>query len=106
MAKKFRGGNSYKTQYKAYLVKGQWRKNTRLKLERRMLKNEADSSALVEFEKGSKQYGRAKPGKKGWFPPQELAILRSLKDADDQTARGLRTKLAMRIHVLLLCVIS
>ena len=94
MASQFRGGNSYKTQYKAYLIKGQWRKNKRRKLEKRMLKNEADSSALEEFEKGSKQYGRAKPGHKGWFPPQEAKLIRECGTDDPIKAEAAKVKLA------------
>ena len=80
MAKKPRAGHSYKTQYKAYTVKGQWRKNKLAGLERRVLNNENDSSALTLFEKSSKTYGRSKPGMKGWFHPQEQKLLRLLKD--------------------------
>ena len=93
MARKSRGGNSYKTQYKAYTIKGQWRKNKIAKLTKRAIHNDSDNSAMIEFEKGSKTYGREKPGKKGWFHPQETAILKALKDADPDTAKALRAQL-------------
>jgi len=85
-------GASTKAQYTAYKTKGQWRKNKVAKLEKRVLQNSADSSALEVFEKGSKEYGRAKPGPKGWFAPQETALLKKIAASDDP--RELRSKLA------------
>lgn len=82
MAKKARGGQSYKTQYKTYKDTSRWRKNKIRKLEARVLKNPNDTGAekaLEDFTKGSKTYGRGKPGNKGWFHPQELALLKKIK---------------------------
>jgi hypothetical protein len=93
MASRSRSGNSHKTQYKAYSIKEQWRKNKLAKLERRVLNNETDDSALKTFEAGSKTIGRSKPGKRGWFHPQEQALLKALSTADDETAKELRLKL-------------
>lgn len=90
MAKKPRAGNSYKTQYKAYTVKGQWRKNKIAKLTKRALINENDTIALEVFEKGSKTYGRGKPGNKGWFHPQEQKLLRDISNE----VEGAKEKLA------------
>ena len=86
MAKKPRAGNSYKTQYKAYKVKNQWRKNRLARFEKRALNNENDTSALEAFEKSTKTYGRGKPGNKGWFHPQEQKLLREC-NSDDETIR-------------------
>lgn len=90
MAKKPRAGNSYKTQYKAYKTKNQWRKNKLARLEKRALDNEADDSALKAFEAGNKTYGRGKPGNKGWFPPQEQKLLRDIANE----VEGAKEKLA------------
>ena len=85
-------GASTKAQYTAYKTKNQWRKNKAAKLTKRALENEADDSALKAFESGSKEYGRAKPGHKGWFAPQEAALLKKIAASDDP--RELRSKLA------------
>mgnify|MGYP001825607171 CR=1 FL=1 len=61
MARKARGGNSYKTQYKAYQQNGMWKKNKIARLERRVLKNPEDIGAvqaLERIEKGDYQYSR------------------------------------------------
>ena len=94
MAKKSRGGNSYKTQYKAYKVRGQWRKNKLAKLTKRAVENENDTHALEVFEKGSKEYGRSKPGNKGWFHPQETKLLRETGSDNPQVAKRAKIKLA------------
>lgn len=61
MASRSRSGNSYKTQYKAYLQKDSWKKNKIKRLERRVLKNENDIGAvqaLERIEKGEYNYSR------------------------------------------------
>ena len=86
-------GASTKAQYTAYKTKGQWRKNKVAKLEKRVLQNSADSSALELFEKGSKEYGRAKPGNKGWFPPQEAKLLREVNSEVETISKRAKEKL-------------
>jgi hypothetical protein len=94
MGNKFRGGNSYKAQYQGYKIEGRWRKNKLAKLTKRALANEKDTQALDIFEKGSKEYGRQKPGKKGWFQPQEAKLVSTINSslADSDTTE-LRRKL-------------
>ena len=61
MAKRSRGGNSYKTQYKLYKDQNKWYKNKVARLERRVLQNENDTGAveaLARIEKGDYQYSR------------------------------------------------
>ena len=93
MARKPRAGNSYKTQYKAYIIRGQWRKNKLAKLTRRALRNEKDTHALDVFEKGSKTYGRRKPGYKGWFHPQEMKLINIINNAELDVAKEARIEL-------------
>lgn len=94
MGTKSRAGNSDKTQYKAYQIKGQWRKNKEAKLTKRALVNENDTHALDVFLKGGKVIGRHKPGSKGWFAPQEAKLNREIKSGDLDIARVARAKLA------------
>jgi hypothetical protein len=80
MAKKSRSGNSYKQQYQAYKLENRWKKNKLKKLERRILANPNDVGAEQAMEVVSKKvYGRKKPGQKGWFHPQEQALLKDLR---------------------------
>lgn len=83
MASKQRSGVSCKTQYKTYKDSGRWRKNKIKKLERRILANPEDKGAVDALDKflktTTKMYGRGKPGAKGWFAPQEAALLSKLK---------------------------
>jgi hypothetical protein len=81
MGMKSRGGASYKAQYQGYKIESRWRKNKLAKLEKRVLANSNDDSALKTFEKGSKLYGRSKPGSKGWFAPQETRIQKEIREA-------------------------
>jgi hypothetical protein len=98
MASRSRAGNSYKTQYKLYKDKGSWRKNKIRKLERRVLDNPNDTGAekaLENFLKTTTQtYGRAKPGIKGWFQPQEQKFLKMANSDDPKVVAFARDKLA------------
>jgi hypothetical protein len=91
MGMKSRNGKSYKAQYQGYKIESRWRKNKQAKLEKRVLENSADDSALIAFEKGSKVYGRSKPGNKGWFAPQEARIQKELREAktDEDRVRAI-----------------
>lgn len=88
-----KAGASTKAQYTAYKVKGQWRKNKVAKLEKRVLQNSGDSLALEIFEKGSKEYGRAKPGPKGWFAPQEAKLLREVNSEVETISKRAKARL-------------
>ena len=94
MANKSRSGKSDKAQYQGYKIEGRWRKNRQTRLEARVLRNEADDSALKTFEAGSKTYGRQKPGKKGWFHPQEAQLLREVNSEVKSVSEAAKIKLA------------
>jgi hypothetical protein len=85
---------SRKAQSQGYKIEERWRKNKRAKLEARVLRNSEDDSALKIFEAGSKTYGRQKPGKKGWFPPQEARFLSESQSDYEPKALNARNKLA------------
>lgn len=61
MASKARSGNSYKTQYKAYIGNNSWFKNKKKRLEKRIRKNPLDIgavNALKLLEAGTFKYSR------------------------------------------------
>jgi hypothetical protein len=90
---------SSKAQYQGYKIEGRWRKNKLAKLEARVLVNSNDDSALKTFEKGSKTYGRSKPGNKGWFPPQEQKLLREVGSEVETIRVRAKEKLARLIEI-------
>lgn len=90
-----RSGASHKAQYIGYKAGNKWQKNKIRKLEKRILANVNDKGAKAALKLATvKTYNRKKPGQKGWFHPQEQALIKKIKTAEGDELIVLNTKLA------------
>jgi len=97
MAKGSRNGKSDKAQYKYYKDTDKCFKNKVRKLEARVRKNPNDSGAqkrLDELMTNPSEYTRNKFKHKGWFHPQEQALLKKTGHEVHSIALDARDKLA------------
>lgn len=88
MAKKKRGGSSYKAQYTAYKVENRAKKNKLNRLGKRLIENENDVGAETAIKiVMQKDKFRQKPGAKGWYHPQEQRLMSMLRDKDPKVVQ-------------------
>jgi hypothetical protein len=101
MAKRQRGGLSYKNQYSAYKSESRWNKNKVKKLEKHILTNDNDKEAIKALDRiRTKTYTKGKPGIKGWGHTQEQELLKQCK-SDDDTIRIIAKEKLAKLKVIM-----
>lgn len=102
MAKRKRGGASYKAQYTTYEAENRAKKNKVRKLLKRVRENENDKGAIDALNlinSGKWNHNRNKFSNKGWYHPQQAELLKKLKSENEQVVLSSKEKLKQLAYI-------